>query len=185
VFFKLNVGVYKPKSIGFSLIIINSNYEIISIDINIIRIFFKKGKIFKFHLFSNQVEHVQQAENIILLPLSQAMFDDSLINAHGVITGAGFETPAEALYLGKQLMVLPMHGQYEQACNAAALKEFNVAVVDAIDDYFPVYFNKWIFDGRQSLGFSLSTPVEKIVESVVHGQVSTFVKSPLDLITSA
>ena len=142
-------------------------------------------KNFKFHLFSNQVENVMQEDNVKLLPLSQAMFDDSLINAHGVITGAGFETPAEALYLGKRLMVLPMHGQYEQACNAAALKEFNVAVVDTIDDYFPVYFNKWIFDGRQSLEFLLSTPVEKIVESVVHGQASSFVEPPLDLIASA
>jgi uncharacterized protein (TIGR00661 family) len=142
-------------------------------------------KNFKFHLFSKQVDAVVQEDNIKLLPLSQAMFDDSLIRSHGVITGAGFETPAEALYLGKQLMVLPMHGQYEQACNAAALKEFNVAVVDAIDDYFPAYFNKWIFDGGQSLPFSLSTPVEKIVESVVHGKVSSLVETPMDLIASA
>jgi hypothetical protein len=113
------------------------------------------------------------------------MFDESLIKSHGVITGAGFETPAEALYLGKELMVLPMHGQYEQLCNAAALKEFNVSVVDSMDDYFPVYFNKWIFDGQQLLPFSLSTPVEKIVESVVHGLVSTLVESPLDFIATA
>ena len=69
------------------------------------------------------------------------MFDDSMIRSHAVITGAGFETPAEALYLGKKLMVLPMHGQYEQACNAVALSEFNVAVVNNVDDYFPVYNN--------------------------------------------
>lgn len=142
-------------------------------------------KSFKFHLFSKQVENVVQADNIKLLPLSQAMFDESLIKSHGVITGAGFETPAEALYLGKQLMVLPMHGQYEQLCNAAALKEFNVSVVDAMDDYFPVYFNKWIFDGKKSLPFSLSTPVEKIVESVVHGQVSSLIESPMDFMATA
>lgn len=142
-------------------------------------------KNFKFHLFSKHVENLVQIENIKLLPLSQTMFDESLINSHGVITGAGFETPAEALYLGKELMVLPMHGQYEQLCNAAALKEFNVSVVDSIDDYFPVYFNKWIFDGQVSLPFSLSTPAEKIVEAVVHGQVSTFVEAPLNFIATA
>jgi hypothetical protein len=32
-----------------------------------------------------------------------------------------FETPAEALFLGKKLLVIPMTGQYEQECNAAAL----------------------------------------------------------------
>lgn len=142
-------------------------------------------KQFKFHLFSKQVESVVQADNIKLLPLSQAMFDESLIKSHGVITGAGFETPAEALYLGKQLMVLPMHGQYEQLCNAAALKEFNVSVVDSMDDYFPVNFNKWIFDQRQSLPISLSTPVEKIVASVIHGQVPTLVESPVDFMATA
>lgn len=139
----------------------------------------------KFHLFSKQVENVVKVDNIKLLPLSQAMFDDSLIKSHGVITGAGFETPAEALYLGKQLMVLPMHGQYEQLCNAAALKEFNASVVDSIDDYFPVYFNKWILDGAQSLPLTLSTPVEKIVESVIHGQVSSLIESPLDFMATA
>jgi hypothetical protein len=48
-----------------------------------------------------------------------------------------------------------------------------------------VYFNKWIFDHGQSLSFSLSTPVEKIVESVIHGKVASLVESPLDLIASA
>lgn len=140
---------------------------------------------FKFHLFSKQVDNVVQQGNVKLLPLSQSMFDDSLIRSHGVITGAGFETPAEALYLGKQLMVLPMTGQYEQACNAAALKEFEVAIVDNMDDYFPVYFNKWIFNSHPTSEFSLSTPVEKIVETVVHGQVSMIAQSPLELVASA
>jgi uncharacterized protein (TIGR00661 family) len=142
-------------------------------------------KNFKFHLFSKQVETVAQQENIKLLPLNQSMFDDSLIRSHGVITGAGFETPAEALYLGKQLMVLPMHGQYEQACNAAALHEFAVSVVSTIDDYFPVYFNRWIFDNQPANPLALTTPMEKIVESVIHGQVTTLVDAPMDLIASA
>jgi len=43
--------------------------------------------------------------------------------ATGVFCGAGFETPAEAMFLKKKLMVIPMKGQYEQQCNAAALEE--------------------------------------------------------------
>jgi uncharacterized protein (TIGR00661 family) len=140
---------------------------------------------FKFHLFSKHVETVSQLDNIKLLPLSQSMFDESMVRSLGVITGAGFETPAEALYLGKQLMVLPMHGQYEQACNAAALKEFDVAIVDTMDDYFPVYFNRWIFDNQQATPLTLTTPVEKIVESVIYGQVKTLADAPIDLIASA
>ena len=46
-----------------------------------------------------------------------------------MLCGAGFETPAEALFLKKKLMVIPMKGQYEQQCNAAALKEMGVPVL--------------------------------------------------------
>jgi uncharacterized protein (TIGR00661 family) len=108
-----------------------------------------------------------------------------MIRSYGVITGAGFETPAEALYLGKQLMVLPMHGQYEQACNAAALREFDVSIVDNIDDYFPVSFNRWIFDDKPAVSLPLTTPVEKIVESVIYGRVATVANTAMDLIASA
>jgi hypothetical protein len=41
---------------------------------------------------------------------------------------AGFEGPSEALYLKKKLLVIPISGQYEQACNAAALQKMGVPV---------------------------------------------------------
>mgnify|MGYP000910431699 FL=1 len=46
----------------------------------------------------------------------------------GVLCGAGFETPAEALFLKKKLAVIPMKMQYEQQCNAEALKKMGVPV---------------------------------------------------------
>lgn len=36
----------------------------------------------------------------------------------GLICTAGFESICEAMYLGKPVMVIPIAGQYEQACNA-------------------------------------------------------------------
>ncbi len=36
----------------------------------------------------------------------------------GLICTAGFESICEAMYLGKPVMVIPVAGQYEQACNA-------------------------------------------------------------------
>jgi len=45
---------------------------------------------------------------------------DLLINCSGVITGGGFETVAEALYLNKRVLTIPIKGQYEQECNAEA-----------------------------------------------------------------
>lgn len=55
-------------------------------------------------------------------------FMKDLIHSQIVITNAGFETPAEALALNKRLMVIPIKGQYEQLCNAEALKGFGVPV---------------------------------------------------------
>lgn len=36
----------------------------------------------------------------------------------GLVSTAGFESICEAMYLGKPVMVIPVKGQYEQACNA-------------------------------------------------------------------
>jgi uncharacterized protein (TIGR00661 family) len=36
----------------------------------------------------------------------------------GLVSTAGFESICEAMYLGKLVMVIPVKGQYEQACNA-------------------------------------------------------------------
>jgi uncharacterized protein (TIGR00661 family) len=61
-------------------------------------------------------------------------FTESLVSCNTVVTAAGFETPAESLLLGKKLIVLPIYGQYEQSCNAAALEKLGVRVVRSISD---------------------------------------------------
>lgn len=104
----------------------------------------KKMKDVRFEVFSKKVIQPVTEGNVTLFPISNKGFTDSLIRSHGVITGAGFETPAEALYLGKQLLVLPIRGQYEQLCNAAALKDFNVVVVDKIAEDFSIRVSKWL-----------------------------------------
>lgn len=49
-----------------------------------------------------------------------------------MLCGAGFETPAEVLHLNKKLLVVPMKSQYEQHCNAAALKKLGVPVLKKV-----------------------------------------------------
>lgn len=101
-------------------------------------------KLIRFEVFSKKVTEVTVMGNITLYPISNEGFTRSLIHSHGVITGAGFETPAEALYLGKKLLVLPIRGQYEQLCNAAALKEFGVVVIDKIGNDFAAQVKQWL-----------------------------------------
>ncbi len=71
-------------------------------------------------------------ENIEVSPINNQAFINSMAASRGVLCGAGFETPAEALYMGKKLMVIPMKGQYEQQCNAAALREMGIPVIKSL-----------------------------------------------------
>ena len=98
----------------------------------------------RFEVFSKKVSQRITEGNITLIPINNEAFTKSLIHCTGVITGAGFETPAEALYLGKKLLCLPIRGQYEQLCNAAALEEFGVPIVDSINDQFAWTVKCWL-----------------------------------------
>jgi hypothetical protein len=51
-------------------------------------------------------------------------------------------------------MVMPIHGQYEQWCNAAALQEWNVPVLDNLTTRTGVSIHRWYFN---------DAPVEKPV----------------------
>lgn len=97
-----------------------------------------------FHVFSREAKQVTRLNNLVIMPVNNKSFTESLINCAGVITGAGFETPAEALYLGKRLLCLPIRGQYEQLCNAAALVDFGVPVVQKIDAGFKDAVSDWL-----------------------------------------
>ncbi len=68
----------------------------------------------------------------------------SMVSCTGILCGAGFETPAEALFLKKKLMVIPMKGQYEQHCNAAALKEMGVPVIKSLKQKHIGSIEQWI-----------------------------------------
>jgi uncharacterized protein (TIGR00661 family) len=106
---------------------------------------FKALPYLHFHWFLKGIEQVYREGNITYYPVSNALFNESLLNCHGIITGGGFETPAEALYLKKRLMCIPIRGQYEQLCNTAALKQMGVAVIDDADtDYFGKDISTWM-----------------------------------------
>ncbi len=102
-----------------------------------------------FHVFSKQAQQVSTSGNITFLPVNDKLFTESMINCAGVITGAGFETPAEALHLQKKLMVIPIRGQYEQRCNAAALERLGVPVLNKLDQDFIPAFNEWMENDTQ------------------------------------
>lgn len=80
-------------------------------------------------VFSKHTEEKYRYGNVKVKPISTKGFNKKLINCRGVLCGAGFETPAEALFLKKKLLVIPMKNQYEQQCNAEALRDMGVPVL--------------------------------------------------------
>jgi uncharacterized protein (TIGR00661 family) len=101
-------------------------------------------KDFQFEVFSKEVRQQIKQNNILFIPVDKEQFNKSLINCHGIITNSGFETPAEALYLRKKLLVIPIKGQYEQVCNATALEEMGVKKINSLNENFSEVFAKWI-----------------------------------------
>ena len=82
--------------------------------------------------------------NVVIRPIDGKEFIKSIASSKGVLCGAGFETPAEALFLGKKLMVVPMKNQYEQQCNALALKEMGVPVLKKFSKKQLPKIEKWL-----------------------------------------
>jgi uncharacterized protein (TIGR00661 family) len=80
-------------------------------------------------VFSKHTSEEATHYNVKIFPINNEQFIKSMAASTGVLCGAGFETPAEAMFMGKKLMVIPMKGQYEQQCNAAALKGIGVPVL--------------------------------------------------------
>lgn len=107
----------------------------------------RKFKDTHWQVFSKHNKKVIKEKNIIIQPISNEAFIKSMASATGVLCGAGFETPAEALYMGKKLMVIPMKGQYEQQCNAAALKEMGVPVIKTLKIKHVDKIKSWIETG--------------------------------------
>lgn len=133
----------------------------------------------RFEVFSRQAATPYTVGHITFRPVDSKDFNRSLINCHGIICGAGFETPAEALHLKKKMIAIPIRGQYEQQCNAAALKKIGITTPDKLDDHFTDTFNNWVNDpSTPTVQYRYST--EAIVNILMY-RSTPHLKSPLDI----
>lgn len=121
----------------------------------------------RFQVFSKEVGRPTADGNITFIPVSKGAFNKSLISCKAILTGAGFETPAEALYLGKKLMVIPIRGQYEQSCNAAALQKMGIPVLNALDTGFASACRSWM-EQKKKPCLHLDYSTESIVSYLMH-----------------
>jgi len=102
----------------------------------------------KWDVYSKHNNGVVNEKNVKVQPIDNESFIRSMATSAGVLCGAGFETPAEALFLKKKLLVIPMKNQYEQHLNAAALEELGVPVIKNIKSENDVHIRDWINSNR-------------------------------------
>jgi uncharacterized protein (TIGR00661 family) len=121
---------------------------------------------FKFQVFSKFATQKENHGNVTVFPVNNDDFLESFRTCSGVICGAGFETPAEAMYLGKRVLCVPIQKQYEQYCNGAALLLEGVQVIDRLDEtQIPAIYN-WASSKRPKPRV-YPNYVKNLLESVV------------------
>lgn len=98
----------------------------------------------QWQVFSKHCKKKEKKGNVYIYPVDNEGFLESMNSGIGVLCGAGFETPAEALFLKKKLMVIPMKGQYEQQCNAAALRSMGVPVIKKLKRKYTPVIQDWL-----------------------------------------
>lgn len=102
----------------------------------------------QFDVFSKHAKAPYVYKNCRVFPVQNELYNKSMAAAAGVITGGGFEGPAEAFFMGKKLMVIPMSGQYEQQCNALSAGKTGAKTVPKIDRGFAAELKTWIENGK-------------------------------------
>ncbi len=138
-------------------------------------------------VFSKHTKKEYAEKNVHIRPINNDSFVESLINCTGILCGAGFETPAEALFLKKKLMVIPMKGQYEQQCNAAALATMSIPVLKSLKLKHADKIDKWV-NSKNYITVNYPNLTEKIINQLIkkHASANSKVKPELgDAVYSA
>lgn len=119
----------------------------------------------KWEVFSKHNTKAFQEKNVFVYPINNDSFIKSLAAAEGVLCGAGFETPAEAMFLGKKLMVIPMKNQFEQYCNAAALNNLGVPVLKSLKKKYTDRIRSWL-DATAKISVNYPDITEQIIDAL-------------------
>ncbi len=113
----------------------------------------------EWHIFSPLCTKSYSKGNITVRPISNEDFLRQLESCTGIVTSAGFETSAEAMYLEKKLFIIPIQNQYEQLCNASALKRLGVSIARRWGTTIKSDLIRWIRESR-------IVKLEKIADTV-------------------
>ena len=127
------------------------------------------------HVFSKHTRKEYTSGNVAIHKIENEPFLQSMALGKGVLCGAGFETPAEALFLKKKLAVIPMKTQFEQQCNAAALKSMGVPVFKSLKEKHIDKISTWL-NSKKHIKVDYADRTEEIIISILkkHSNKRTF-----------
>lgn len=125
-----------------------------------------KFKSVRWHIFSKHAKKPYHIGKLSVFPVNNEEFSLSMATSSGVLCGAGFETPAEALYLRKKLLVVPMKRQQEQHYNAAALKQLGVPVLKKLKKKHFEKLQEWI-DTEQRINVDYPDVTAEAVQAAI------------------
>lgn len=128
--------------------------------------FFSNFKNVQWQIFSKHTKKSYSVNNCHIQPVSTDEFTSSFTSCEGILCGAGFETPAEALYMGKKLMIIPMKSQYEQHCNAAGAAELGVPVIKKLKKKYIHLVDNWINESK-TIQVDYKDETSKIIDLVL------------------
>ena len=129
----------------------------------------KRFRTEKWKVFSKNANSSYKKSNVQIQPICKKSFKRSMAWSRGIICSAGFEAPAEALYLRKKLMVIPTKG-LEQQYNAAALESLGVDVCNSFDDSIILQIKKWL---RKTNAVELEFPdkTQFIIDEIISNHI--------------
>jgi len=120
----------------------------------------------RWQVFSKRAKSVYTESNVTINPVNNEAFNLSMANCEGLLTGGGFEGPAEALFLQKKVMMVPMKDQYEQQCNALAASKLGVPVISEINDSCVPEIRKWV-EGDHRVKVNFPDETAAIVDAMI------------------
>ena len=120
----------------------------------------------EWQVFSKYTKQKYRINNIWFNPIEKESFKVSIEKCEGVMCGAGFELPSEALFLGKKVMVIPMVGQYEQECNAESLRQLGVSVLPNLSLIHHRTITNWL-TSKETIEVNFSDCKEEVISRVL------------------
>ncbi|MGB2275044.1 MAG: glycosyltransferase family protein [Schleiferiaceae bacterium] len=119
----------------------------------------------RFHIFA-RVQESYHAGNAYVQTIGVDAYLESFRTCEGLICGAGFEAPSEAIYCGKKLLISPIKDQYEQAANAKGAQLLGIDVFESLDADGAIIWSKFL-SSKDAVRMEYPDYAEALVKRIV------------------